>query len=384
MSVSTKATPAVSHEVLHALVKDARKRFDLSHGGYKLNHLTHALISLYRLGASEETMKDMIDYSAKKYNLKELKPSQNRITLANWTSHFGDRSYYPDYIDFFRLQRKDNPTKVSAINSFFPRLMVGMGGGALHGPIELGWGLLANVEVEEGLAFCASLYLEIGSTAHEEIKAEPTKSILEIFAQVHQENATQKLFKFGVKKGEIDSTLGSLVSAKVGLDGQTNVENYGLKKVKTWKLDNSRDGLYAAFGELTQAALLLLYSADCKYFFVLHVLTCTFACKQIARSLNDLATIESMLISLTNLSIYIYILQGAHPIKSIPEQSPPGADWERICSLAMQRKDQHVIKVVDVCRSVVEEYPALDLEALALSVAWTILENVSDSGGFIR
>ena len=82
--------------------------FHIEFNGHLTNHNKHAVIALYRLGASADKIKDYYDNYARLtpygYALEKPKPSKHNITAANWSSYLGMRTSFSAYVFFFTTE----------------------------------------------------------------------------------------------------------------------------------------------------------------------------------------------------------------------------------------------------------------------------------------
>ena len=143
------------------LLDNSTDKFYIEYGGYLSNHIAHGCIALYMLGASEaRILKFAEDYC------KELEPKENHCHADN-KDFQSIKEYRGKHVGFYAiLNHFDNllGTKYSTIEDFveseIPQLLPGMLGAALHGIIQIGYGLRASSDrtVLEGLAYLHHSY----------------------------------------------------------------------------------------------------------------------------------------------------------------------------------------------------------------------------------
>eukprot|EP01101_Sappina_pedata_P011612 TRINITY_DN7828_c0_g1_i1.p1 TRINITY_DN7828_c0_g1~~TRINITY_DN7828_c0_g1_i1.p1 ORF type:complete len:406 (+),score=96.76 TRINITY_DN7828_c0_g1_i1:23-1219(+) len=389
--MAKKITPIASRSLLEKYVADIRHRFDIEYKGGLSNHFTHTAVSLYNIGASDEQLKDFHDRYQSKTGFGELDPalkSRGKITSENWKEYIGHKDLYPDFVEFFRSQRDKHPTDQNLIDAFYPDLIMGLGGSALHGPIELGWSLQANLPIEEGLAYCAISYVRLEEDAEKHVmeKTEIPNSIalIDIFNLIHNEKQQHNLFKMDVTKGLLNDRLSSLIRLiKGGISDGFDYTNYGARKASMWMIEHqSAEGIQAAIAELNTATMQLFYSTGNKDFFILHLMTGCHAITNIARSMSKHEDIHLLLRSFVLASVYVYVLQGCPQVIGAPKEYTGELNWQQICKKAAASEDEHVPKAVDVCRIQCVEFPQQGHEALCLSVASSVVTDIVDSGSF--
>ncbi len=143
------------------LLDNSTDKFYIEYGGYLSNHIAHGCIALYMLGASEaRILKFAEDYC------KELEPKENHCHADN-KDFQSIKEYRGKHVGFYTIFNNfDNllGTKYSTIEelleSEIPQLLPGMLGAALHGIIQMGYGLQAGTDrtVLEGLAYLHHSY----------------------------------------------------------------------------------------------------------------------------------------------------------------------------------------------------------------------------------
>ncbi|KAG0051208.1 hypothetical protein BGZ83_003993 [Gryganskiella cystojenkinii] len=120
------------------------------------NHLTHAVLASYSLGASPERLRAI--YESHAVDQRPIGSVKKSFTSSDWKSEIGNHDFYASYLEFFR---KEVPKlgRVEAIVKYaFDADVVGRTfSGAFHPLIHLGYGVDFGVDamVAEGLSMMA-------------------------------------------------------------------------------------------------------------------------------------------------------------------------------------------------------------------------------------
>ena len=134
--------------ILH---KNNVSKYFIEYGGYLSNHMSHVLIALYRLSASERYMIEYINN-----HTKLLEKSSRSTTQVNQEVNLRWRPYF-EILGSFRhkLSNEYGGSITLLVAKEFPRLSYMTSGAALHGLIHLGYGIsiLDHSVTCEGLAY---------------------------------------------------------------------------------------------------------------------------------------------------------------------------------------------------------------------------------------
>lgn len=148
--------------LVNTLLND--QSYHIEFNGHLTNHNKHAVIALYRLGASKKRIKEYYESYALKtpygFGLESAKPSKYVITHNNWKHYLGKRTSFSSYCNFFdRQERKLGTNRVLA--KYLPTLLSGWVGSFTHATIHLGWALDISNRwmIIEGLAYMAFSYV---------------------------------------------------------------------------------------------------------------------------------------------------------------------------------------------------------------------------------
>ncbi|KAG0014616.1 hypothetical protein BGZ82_001711, partial [Podila clonocystis] len=120
------------------------------------NHLTHAILASYSLGASPARLRAI--YESHAVEQRPIGSVQKTFTPADWKSEIGNGEFYASYLEFFR-QEVPRLGRVEAIIKYaFDTDVLGRTfSGAFHPLIHLGYGIDFGIDaiVSEGLSMLA-------------------------------------------------------------------------------------------------------------------------------------------------------------------------------------------------------------------------------------
>jgi hypothetical protein len=238
------------------------------------------------------------------------------------------------------------------INEYFPALSHGVAGAAFHGLITLGWGLEADCDetVAEGMAYLAFCNLPLGTLAEEgvkkdplqilkEVKARPELSLSTLFEQYHKDHTDHPGFQTRLK----------IIRDKHGSALMKEFDLY---------LDESGSEEYmqATLKTLSQITCEGFANSGYRDFFMLHGITSYRALKMVLRHLHRASDKIVALKHYWRAFVCAYVAQGRIDL-FIPEKfyNLP-LSWAKIIKPAIKNDDEHLIKIVYVCKREEEEY----------------------------
>jgi len=82
-----------------------------------------SLISLYEMGANSKRLVDFFNFYSTK--LEESIPCRKSINNSNWKEFLGLQTYYNDYRNFFKKEKKRLVDIKKVISIYFPLLAEG-------------------------------------------------------------------------------------------------------------------------------------------------------------------------------------------------------------------------------------------------------------------
>ena len=304
-------------------ISEANKTFSSQYLGELASHLPMALVALERLGASP----DQIDAFRAHY-VKRLEPRRPdlglKLTGQNWHEYLGQNKYHSEYVQYFKTCLGQTGLK-QTLETHLPKLFCGVGGGAFHGLIRLGYALDSrnNEEVYEALAYWAVSSLDLGAS---QLSGKPMKNPAAIFAELSEE--------FPGFRPDAPN-----IARRMEIICQ-------LPRFR--EICSQLDTVAASYQEL--APLVLNLFAQTQDFTALHAVTSLHACRIVyehAPKIDSLANRLNLFVALAA----AYVSIRAPQIKPI-EVSPP-VTWDSVIAAATLSLDDHIPKIVFSCR---EEY----------------------------
>ena len=300
------------------------RRYGAEYKGGLSNHLPMALIALDRLGADDQRLHRFAEFYATRLD-RMPQPSGVAITADNWKDHTGGHTYNQEYVDFFAAELK-RLGKTDALRRYVPELMSGVGGGAFHPLIRLGYGLDAgaNQEVAEALAAWAIAYLDLGLSNF--ASSEPLLAQLE-----HLRTDTAVL--------EIKPAGPNIFSRLAVIGSSPAFAQFGGLAVD-WGLDDIR------------SAALAIYAGTEDNFTALHLVTSAHSLRLLLTALPEL-TDESLSCFWRALCAAYISIGLPKPTEAAPDTT---LDWRTIARAACASNDDHVIKFVYTCKQEEQAY----------------------------
>jgi hypothetical protein len=174
--ISNRRVQGHTKESLLALKNGLTKSstYNIEYDGFFSNHLTHGIIALYQLGASDKDINSFIDHYTRKLEPPPPEPL-SPITLSNWRDFMGKRQRFVGLRQFFKseLQRLDGNWR-SLVRLYMPELVHGMIASATHPTIQIGWAIdimhLCPFEGQQmlidGFAYLVYSYLDLCEPFH--------------------------------------------------------------------------------------------------------------------------------------------------------------------------------------------------------------------------
>lgn len=350
------------------------------------NHMPHALISYYFLGADSKHLQKLYDETKDHYNRWLESPGE--ITEANWTEHLGDVKYETAYHEFFKKELANlgndwrKLVQKFCSNDGSNSLLNGLVAGLLHPLIHLGYA----AEVESGLLACEALtlaaaqyvnylpYIEGGESIPK------TDSIQEVLEEIQQDEELNGL----LQKPR------TMTTAK-------------LLSLKPEKMKYYANRLYISDNPAAQIPELMLATAtlfgashqddDKQYdFFLLHTLTSMHAAAEIllVNSILPKELHKSLVRQLWTVWVCVYTVQMRPKVdinrillKELPNGSAEDA-WEKAIDLALNgpmASDEHLVKAIRAL--LFAECYTNDDKGYFARIAVDFAENFTKNGGYV-
>ncbi|KAI9295276.1 hypothetical protein K502DRAFT_349159 [Neoconidiobolus thromboides FSU 785] len=340
---------------------------DMIHGGFRANHVVHAICSLYKMGASSELLEQY--YNKSMTYLEPLPEDKYDINIENYEKYIAIKDAYSSYLKFFDKQVNELGA-ISALKKYIPKIIPGLAGAALHPLIHLGYAVEFNnpIVAVEGLAYAYSHYLAldniIDSIQPEEIS---TENIEEKLAKMNINTANPKSSKtksysaylileelknMGVKAIDEEQRKGEFFNSINYI-----VENNGSNLVKlATKFGVNKDNIEECNNDLSIGTVEIFsgsYRQNTFDFFLLHGLTGNHGARTLLPILESKDKVRLLNLNFSALTI-LFLIQGAPKLseisKSIPKEIEGGKNddhsWSEIYTRSGESLDAHLIKGV--------------------------------------
>lgn len=341
-------------------------KFRIEYDGYLSNHLLHALIALYEVGASENQIESYADKYVTKLEVQEdehkatLTPEEAALTVESARALVGKRENFYGLVAFYEGEIEKNGVD-GAVKIHLPVLVGGLAGSLFHGIIQLGYSYHIGGErlIAEGLAYLHFSYLSFDeSTEPKTTLKESEKPFTRdvalrlahalaynefLLSEMNKQLATEPLKSWptGLLQRKLmglssDKDRGSLAAFQVISD---TLQQYDLSKINgTFALD----------------LILWLYNmVESNDFVVLHAVTSAWSLQQVEHVLSpeDLqrgwqAWLHSVLSA--------YVVQQVRDLRDydFSDRTTQAVDsWETILRKTVELEgfqDEHVYKLVQV------------------------------------
>ncbi|TDH70912.1 hypothetical protein CCR75_002929 [Bremia lactucae] len=143
-------------------------RYKIEYNNYMSNHILHAVVALYELGASEQKIVEYAEHYTQKLEAESpdhedvVKNAATAVVLSSQDAQalLGKRQEYDALLAYYARDVKKFGAE-DAVRKHLSHLFSGMGGALLHGIIQLGFSYYFFDErlVSEGLAYLHYSYL---------------------------------------------------------------------------------------------------------------------------------------------------------------------------------------------------------------------------------
>ena len=311
---------------------DASADHDAEYGHNLASHLPMALVALNRLGADEARLTTFAERYSQR--LHPAPPSAAWPAGDPWPGRLGDPAAWPAYRSLFD-DWFDHEGATSVLPQVLPRLMLGAGAAAFHGPIRVAYALAAghSHELSDALAYWACRWF---SVTPEVASATPARK------RVGAASALGAL--------RIAPLPGSLIADRMALASRSpafarcvaagrpagDTETQVGQSLRT--LAELAATLYAASGNFT----------------VLHLVTSAHAMRELLPWLDEAdrpaalggywaAYVAGCAASRLDLPVVVPAAAATAAAQSL-------LGWPEIVAQAVASDDDHLIKIVDVCR----------------------------------
>ncbi|KAJ3163804.1 hypothetical protein HDU88_006297 [Geranomyces variabilis] len=216
---------------------------------YQPNYAVHALLSLYKVNASESILRERYELESKM--LDPVGPSTVKISDSNWKEQRGKgQSVYGDFTAFFLAQIQETGIKTT-VSKYIPDLIAGLGGDCFHPLLHLGLGLEFQqpLVVAQGLAYWAYTFAPIVKSLPAIVGDDDTANVLEILQDVREDTRFDPEAidpKWAAQ--EFHKRVRKAINTKLGDDLA--------ELVSEWKVEPTQASVSRALEELADASLL--------------------------------------------------------------------------------------------------------------------------------
>ncbi|KAG9062155.1 hypothetical protein KI688_006487 [Linnemannia hyalina] len=331
------------------------------------NHLVHAVLASYSLGANPERLRAI--YKSHAVEQRPIGFIKKNFTAFDWKSEVGNQEFYASYLEFFR-QEVPKLGRVEAVVKYaFDTDVIGRTfSGAFHPLIHLGYGIDFGIDaiVAEGLAMMAvtskmmSPFVVAPATKVEKVAtkiasqlsiSEPSsaKTIVDILTAIREDRELDDVTFYPEVNKSMDVAKSKVAASKVQ------------KLLSEWKVEETIQDIDLKAKESYKACLLAvggtgLHNGKVKQdFFLMHALTSVQFVHKLAHALPP-AYAVSCLKSHLGASLAYYISRGRPQVdvdallnyrgKQILDPSNP---WLSIIKHAIEIDEVHVTKVARAC-----------------------------------
>lgn len=358
------------------LVKRNRDELHIEYKGFLSNHMSHYLVALYKLGASSKRLQEAFDeyrdglearHPPEGIKIRPIGQEDEETGTHSWSSLRGKRKYYSDLVNFFAQQIEAEGLR-AVINRYIPHLLNGMDGAAFHGLIQLGYALEIQdaSNVAEGLAYMTHCWYNVGDVPEDESKLS-RKGPFELLQELHEDPYFEHTLDHVHKShdyGKFQSRIHYLVEADDGKHLE-HLANYDIFLPLPDEADDETikrkvDDYVRIF---SLCVLKVFGSCGCDGFFLLHLVTGMRALKKVILELDDPKMQVHALRQFWRCAMCAYVALDRPAARDIDELSEEqrkrveGESWDEIVEKTMPSPDEHLVKLVFVCRTEAEEYP---------------------------
>lgn len=308
---------------------DASAAHDAEYGHNLASHLPMALVALNRLGADEARLTAFAErYAAR---LHPAPPAELWPAGDAWAGRLGDPAAWPAYRALFS-EWFDHEGGPSVLPQVLPRLMQGVGAAAFHGPIRVAYALAAghSHELSDALAYWACRWFSV-SPAPPPPLAQRARSVdaAAALAALRLPNLPGALIAERMALASEQPAFGRCVAA-----GQADARTEAQRAQGLRTLAELAATLYSATGNFT----------------VLHLVTSAHAVRTLLPWMDE----EDRPAAL-HAYWAAYVAGGAASGLDLAASVPAAAglplqSWPALVQAAIASDDDHLIKLVDVCR----------------------------------
>ena len=312
---------------------DASAAHDAEYGHNLASHLPMVLVALNRLGADGARLAAFADRYSQR--LHPAPPATPWPGGDPWPSRLGEPAAWPAYRALFS-EWFDHEGAPSVLPQVLPRLMQGVGAAAFHGPIRVAYALAAghSHELSDALAYWACRWFSVmpPQARAETPRAKPAGAASALSA-LRLLPLPSSLIAERMAGASARPAFARCVAA-----GQPTVSTEAQVEQSLRSLAELAATLYAASGNFT----------------VLHLVTSAHAMRELLPWLDEAdrpaalgnywaAYVAGCAASRLDLTVVV-------PAAAATAAAQPRRPWPELVARAVASDDDHLIKIVDVCR----------------------------------
>ncbi|KAG0254583.1 hypothetical protein DFQ27_006756 [Actinomortierella ambigua] len=335
------------------------------------NHLNHALLASYSMGASPQRLRDIYADNAREQ--APIGPVLKTFTSSDWKSEFGKREYYHSYLEFFRneITRLGGPIQAIVHYAFDEALSGRFISGAFHPLIQTGYGIDFGTDalVAEGLALTAmttpsmaSFLVKPATTVDKlaqkvaaaqlsisSVSSSSPKTLTDILSDLREDRELDDVTHYARPNKVIDVSESKVAAQKIH------------KLVSEWVIEENAKDIEAKTIDLYKAYVLIVGATGFgngkvkQDFFLMHALTSVLFVHRLVQDLPPRNAV-SLLKSHLSVSLAFYIARGRPKINmdallNYKGKQPLDATnpWLSLIKRAIDIDEVHVTKVVRAC-----------------------------------
>ena len=320
--------------------------------GGAANHMLHAVIALYHLGAGRRQITEFV----KKYT-EGLAPRGGEVHQTQSDSGesveelLGTKRGFYTVLDHYTglMEEKYDNSMEKFLQGEFPRRLLGLGGAVFHGLMQTGYGVASGCPhaVCEGMSYMHYWYFPLVISQPQpdvDTLGKGSMSILEVISKVREE----KLLRGGLL--DIQDFLEKKGYILLNYVQQIHIPDDVISVPEDAKLTT-------LLKYLTDSTIILYQSSkQINDFFLLHGVSSSFALTQVLSLLGDWKLCLEAIRTWLCVLIAVYIAQQTPELdmERLEEPDVSNVSWEDIkCKILAMKSDDaadiHVTKLVQIC-----------------------------------
>ena len=298
---------------------EAAHRWGAFYGGYLASHHPMAIAALDAMGASDA---DLARFESRYLrNLEPMPAAVVAISPGDEAAHLGSPRAFPEWVKYFS-EAIERDGAIAVLERWIDRLLPAIAAGAFHGAIRTAFAVESGArdELAHGLGYWAAAY--------EPLREPPlpigARSPHEVLVAISLDPA------HGGKRPAGRNIVERTVEATRLADFTAYVASVDPKQLSIDEIARALLRAYAASGDFT----------------LLHGVTGTHAFRLLAPYAGDP---QAAVLDLWNAIVAAYLGAGSPAADGWGLKGSDGLDWPEIHARAVQREDEHDIKLAYSC-----------------------------------